>query len=499
MAVQHRRVTTWLACGLLAASILPWFVSSNVVKLIAEQDHVLLGRYSLEWFSALFVLTPTLWLAAYVVWALGTHSPKAVLFRVVALLLGMSVAALVVDIAARIRREPRYVERQVVTRTRWPGERVEDIVRHRPPHQQYRIRYTDAPYTARSYPWAPPGYPAVDITLTTDHRGYRNLTRLDRYDIVTLGDSFTEGSRVSDEEAWPVLVGRKLGRTVYNLGISGVDPDYYLSTLRAFALEVKPRTVLIMVYEGNDFKGVPLEEPSTAWSGRRIQEMITAFPARVGRWLETSIKYSPIVLSLRSAFLQYLGPINANGPVPGAEVLSWMPVAVPTGPDAKHYSFEPKRLVRLYWTKAAFRQSPGWTSTAEVFRRIKAVCAREGHRLVFVYAPSKPHVVMPLARDRVTAEELHAFAAFRERHLPPPEDFTRELFARLDTQETVLREFFAEEGIEFVSATAILRQWASQGRQVYYTYDQHWTALGHEAVAEAVSRYFTAGRMPARH
>ena len=488
----------WLALGFLAAGIVPWFFPSDVLKLIADHEHVLLGRYSLERFSALVVLTPALWLAAVIAWSLRTHTAKEVLFRTAALLLGVSVAVAAADIAGRIRREPRYIEHQVLDRTRWPGERVDDVVRHRPPDQQYRIRYTDAPVAARSYPSAPPGYPTVDITLTTDHRGYRNLTRLDRYDIVTLGDSFTEGSRVSDEEAWPVRVGRTLRRTVYNLGISGVDPDYYLTTLRAFGLPLKPKIVFIMIYEGNDFKGTPLGKELAQAEGRDIPEPTASVPARIGRWVETSIKYSPVVLSLRNAFIHRLGPINADGPVAGAEILSWMPVALPPGPEAQYYAFEPKRLVRLYWTQAAFRESYGWASTAEVFRRIKALCAEEGIRLVVVYAPSKPHVVMPLVADRVTAEQLHAFASFKARNLPPPGEFKRELVARLDTQEAVAREFFAAEGVEFISTTAILRQWAAAGRQVYYTYDQHWTALGHEAVAEAVARTVTAGKTPPR-
>jgi hypothetical protein len=127
------------------------------------------------------------------------------------------------------------------------------------------------------------------------------------------------------------------------------------------------------------------------------------------------------------------------------------------------------------------------------------VCVRERIRLIFAYAPSKPHVVMPLVKEWVTANQLYAFASFKDRNLPSPEEFKRELYARLDTQETVLREFLQEEGIEFISPTEILRQRAAEGRQVYYTYDQHWTALGHQAVAEALTRYFAAGRMPPRH
>ena len=126
-------------------------------------------------------------------------------------------------------------------------------------------------------------------------------------------------------------------------------------------------------------------------------------------------------------------------------------------------------------------------------REIKQACGRAGIRPIFIYAPSKPHVVMPLVRDRVQAEALREFAALYEEELPPAPEFKLELYARLDTQETVLRELCESEGIEFISTTDILRERMTRGVQVYYTYDQHWTRWGHLAVAQIVSRYLSRG------
>lgn len=69
----------------------------------------------------------------------------------------------------------------------------------------------------------------------------------------------------------------------------------------------------------------------------------------------------------------------------------------------------------------------------------------------------------------------------------------------LDTKESVLRDFFREEAVEFVSATEVLRNAAAEGRQVYYTYDQHWTAAGHVVVAEELYRYLTESNTPPLH
>lgn len=478
--LRGNRIKIFLTLVFIAASVLPWYFSSNVLELIARQRDVLLGRYSFERFSNNLIFTLTFWLAAYVSWCLRRHRPKEVAFRIIALLLAVLVGTVAIDIIGRFLRSPRYIERQVENPTDWPVTLVAGIVRHRPPDQQYRVRYVDAPPTARSYLSAPPGYRTTEITLTIDHRGFRNLTQLEQYDIVTVGDSLTEGAYVSDDEPWPVLLGRRLNRTVYNLGVGGGEPNYYLNALQSFGLSLKPKIAIFMVYEGNDLRGKSPQREK-AWS--------------FDDWLENS----PVRLAVRRSLIQYLGPINADAPVPGAAMLSWLPVAIPPGAEAKYYTFKTSMLMRLYWTESTFRQSSGWTGTAEIFRQIKAACARGGIRMIVAYAPTVPHVVMPLVKDRVTPEQLHVFASFKREKLPPPKEFVRELFSRLDTKESVLRDFFREEDIEFVSTTEALRKAAAQGRQIYYTYDQHWTAAGHVVVAEELYRYLTESNTPPLH
>jgi hypothetical protein len=111
-------------------------------------------------------------------------------------------------------------------------------------------------------------------------------------------------------------------------------------------------------------------------------------------------------------------------------------------------------------------------------------------RLVIAYAPSKPHVVLPLLRDQVSAEQLRAFAALRDHagDLPPPESLRDRLYRNLDTQEHVLGDWCAERGIEFVSLTAMLRDRVADGVPVYFTYDAHWTEEGHAAVSAHFAR-----------
>ena len=262
---RKNRVKIILALGALAISFCLWLFPSNVVELVAKQRDVLLGRYSVDRFSTLFVLTPVLWLVAYSLWASTKMSARQVGFRIAALMFSVLIAALAIEPLGRLIRKPRYVEKRVEEKRDWKGERVEGVVRHRPP-------------TARSYPKARPGYPAVDITLKTDGRGYRNQTSYEQYDIVTVGDSFTEGSRVSDHETWPSVLDRRLNQTVYNLGISGGRPDRYLSVFRVYGLDLKPKIAIFMIYEGNDFKRIKLKKGAPSQGKPFYKEILHKIP-----------------------------------------------------------------------------------------------------------------------------------------------------------------------------------------------------------------------------
>ena len=481
MRGPERIIRRSIATALLLSSGGLWLIESDVPRLIARQRDVLLGRYSLPWCTALLVLTPILWvLAANVAWP-QKLTAKLVGFRILAVALTIVPALVIVDVVGRYVRTPRYVERRELRLEHWPAERVGSVLRHRPPSTRYEVSYTDQPETARSYPNAPRGYGTVRVTLTTDHRGFRNQNAhetqdpRDRYDMIVLGDSFTEGSRVDDQEPWPVLLQEATGQTVYSLAVSGGSPGFYVTALEAYGLELRPHTAICMLYEGNDFKAAAEGGPKD------------------GQGLMQIIETSPIRLGLRRALVRVLGPLNARAPVDPVPGLSWIPLAVPApGPGQRapgYYAFAPKRIIRLNQTKAEMAQSRAWRDTARDLERFVTTCRSHGIRPVLTYAPTKARVVLPLVRDRISARALHAFASFEARNLPPPSRFKDELYANLDVTENLVERFCREHEVAFVSPTKALRDAMARGVQVYYTYDQHWTAPGHQVVAEVISTF----------
>ena len=96
---------------------------------------------------------------------------------------------------------------------------------------------------------------------------------------------------------------------------------------------------------------------------------------------------------------------------------------------------------------------------------------------------------MPLFEQKLSAQKVRSFLALKKKNLPSPQKTKSILYKNLNAEEDVIREFCNKEEIEFVSLTKRLRSAIQNGRQAYYTYDQHWTPIGHQVVAEVLYDY----------
>jgi len=470
----------WIKTAIsLVVAGLVWVIPSNVAYLIAQNRDVLLGRYSLGHFTIALLLIPIAAASLYLTWV-NEKNEKERIFKVVAVTASILLSLIVVDIAVRlITRPKRYVE--------------EKTYFHRPANSVQTGTSQDIPEEAFLYPRTPPGYPDIQYTLTTDKRGFRNKSDLEQYDIVVLGDSFAEGSRVTDEDAWPVLIAGKSKQTVYNLGMSAGHPGTYLETLKKFGPELSPKTVICLLYEGNDFRDSNYEKEDSL--GHNIEDYIKRSPVR--RSIEhfllrcfASKRPAPCPDSPKNASKWF----ETTGKTLSA--VSWLPVAVPQGPTGKRYTFKVKRLMEHFVTEEAFLKTEGAKKSFAALREIKKICSDGKMRLIIAYAPDKPHLIVPLIKETVPAEQLRAFMALRERKLPPADELLDTLLRRLDVQESAVRGFCRAESIEFLSLTEPLRKGIAQGTQTYFTYDQHWTPLGHEIVAETISQYIAKPLRP---
>lgn len=448
---------------IIAVNLALWLIPSDVVKQIARDRHTMLGRYSRQHFTWIVGFGVFSIISFYVDWATGV-AYKRRWFQVLAVLLFLAPTLAVVDYLVRSPERSHYVR--------------DTLAYHHPPGETYQRDYDDKPEAYRTYPDAPPGYGTVACTLRTDQRGFRNGATLDAYDVIAIGDSFTEGSNVSDEHVWPVRLMEASGLSVYNLGVSGYDPIHYLAALKEYGLGLKPRYVLCMLYEGNDFRSAKSDLKRTSMS--------------VSKRMRRYIKQSPVVSMMDEFLIHTFGSINADGPVAGDDVLSWMPLTIPDGSAGRHYAFAPKQLRDLYITEKDFSRDKHWLNPRSLLAEMNKECRDAGTKLVIVYAPTKAHVMLPLAADRLPADKVRTFTAYSYKYeLPEPDVFLENLLYRVDAKEAVVRKWCEKNGIAFVGVTDSLREAALAGRQVYYTYDQHWTPEGHEVVSQRLHQWLT--------
>jgi hypothetical protein len=229
---------------------------------------------------------------------------------------------------------------------------------------------------------------------------------------------------------------------------------------------------MCLFFEGNDF---------------RAAKRLTKAPSQWSRFF----KRSPIVQAIDEFLIEKLGPIGAHREVPGMEMLSWLPLAVEGAAGTTYYAFEPSVVVKHYVSRSEFESGRHWSDARYNLEQIHQLCRQAGAELVIIYAPTKPHVVLPLVADELPADKVRAFTALRaKRELPEPQLFLRNLINYLGVKEGVLEDWCRQNDIAFVSLTEPLRQSIRRGEQPYYTYNEHWSPVGQTVAAEAACRFW---------
>ena len=104
-------------------------------------------------------------------------------------------------------------------------------------------------------------------TFQTDEIGFRNPPGQigTEVDYIFIGDSFTEGACVGDEDTFAGAF-RNEGRRVLNLGRGGSGPLFQLATLREYGKAVKTNAVVWFVFTGNDLQNLREEKGTLLYS-----------------------------------------------------------------------------------------------------------------------------------------------------------------------------------------------------------------------------------------
>jgi hypothetical protein len=452
------------ALGLAVLALVAWVMPSDVVRLISKEEFILFGRYGMDHFHAAVILTILAVVACSLVFA-SAHKRRRRGIAVVAWSILLALVVFSTDLVLRlVFDDAAYVH---------VGE-----LRLRPPGMDVRLEYVDQPLAQRSLPRLEPGFPPFEMRMRTDARGLRNPRALDSADILLLGDSFTEGSRVGDEDIWATRIARHTGMSVYNLANSGDDPQKYLAKYDLFGQDMGAHTIILMLYEGNDFRR---EEP--------LRHSVEDYD--IGESIANYFKFAPIRVRYERLLRALFGPIRSDAPVRDRGALGWLPFEWRVADRSSWYFVRPRAIAQLFTDAADFAQDPGWLTARTAVDSVISAAARKGTRVIVAYAPTKERVMFPLAVDDLDADAVLRYLQLAGRRPPAALDDVRDAdqlkaaLARFEGgMENVVAQYYRARGIKFVSLTDALVDAARDGVQTYFSYDQHWTPEGHRVVAE---------------
>lgn len=487
---KHRKVI--LLAVIAAVNLILWAIPSNLDKLIQKCHPIYLYRYSLEKASFLiFIMIPLSALLIYLVLSPNKKELKKRVFAVITILLVMIPGIIITDIALRIIHGARYIQTEGVY--------------HRPPNKHYSVTFQDKPKNEELFGNRYKSYPTSQCSMTIDKWGFRNTnTDKTNFDIVLIGDSFTEGSHVSDDAVWGRILEKKTGKSVYNLGMSGTDPLAYWLTFEKFGLKLSPKIVICTIYEGNDFRGEISPGRIRAISIKVAKDGSTVLvkrPETLHTKLRIIKKTSPVINSIRKFMEKYLITDSRKDKVsksnPSAKETTndfplWSPLTVTTdNGDIQYYLLDDKRLHQLSESKKDFKDSLGWKGAKAALKRLKETCDEQKAKLIVCYAPSKAHVVLPLIdKKTISPEKLYKYVFMETGSADECEQFLDKIYNNLEVQEETLRTFCADDSITFISFTKPLRAAITKNNaQVYYTFDQHWSPDGHKVAANVLIEY----------
>ncbi len=332
-----------------------------------------------------------------------------------------------------------------------PSQLPDRIVHHRPrPNRASLANRPEFRYTRRVNNL---GLRGRDVSPVKDSATYR---------IVMLGDSFTGGRGVRDEETFSALLERSLneaaaagaGRTVevVNAGVNSYSPILSFLQLARQLPPLDPDLV-VLNFDMSDLVQEALYRASAAYGADGEPLGVDGsvafegpFTSRVRRFIRRHLYFTRLIV------IRLEPP--TTGPEPGT-LEYWISRADPA-------------LLQHTLASDAVDRTGQWRDVFDSILRIKAYCDEGGSGFLLTTYPWGHQV-----GDEEWARGREAFL---------PEELTLS-----DTSVRTLEDFSAANGVEFLNMFPAFRAYRA-GERLYYDFDMHWTAAGHRIMARELDR-----------
>jgi hypothetical protein len=284
------------------------------------------------------------------------------------------------------------------------------------------------------------------LSYRTDENGFRNASRLTQAEIVFIGDSFTEGASVPEEDTFVQQLGKEMKQSVVNLGRGQYGPQQELIILRRYGLGYHPRVVVWQLFEGNDLSDA---SRFAVWRKNPVQTESLAqryfWHSLITHWLDRTLPEDPVT----PRKLQ-----DTNGT---------------TGSVYLDYSYLPD---------GPAREPLGFAETKSVIEAGYRWCESRGVKLVVVFVPIKVRVLSPYLVFNGQQD--------KERYLPGGVTESEGDFAHQ------IAKFCRPIDCPFIDVTGARRA-AEKDHFIYMSgEDSHLDVGGHRVVAETLRSWLQA-------
>lgn len=320
-------------------------------------------------------------------------------------------------------------------------------------------------------------FPVVE--LPADALGFPNAKDDPEAELVLVGDSFGVAAGARVPEGLQAALERTTGLRVQNLSLAGIGPVQERWLVETRALAASPRAVLWLYYGGNDLTA--------------SYEPLVARRDGHATWAEAWPERAKPRLYLPGVLLAFLRPRSAHprAGTPRSEPLPGFAFPL-AGGGAQPVWFEPETLRQCGWSRSEWEAHPVWAPVQAELRAARDACAARGAKLLLVYLPSKPELLLPfVAPDPELARRTLGFLGNPAPALEP-EALLASLLASRAAHEELVRDFCAAESIPFLSATPALTEQAARGELGYLVADTHWQALGQAALLAPLLAFLRA-------
>lgn len=288
---------------------------------------------------------------------------------------------------------------------------------------------------------------AREVTYRTDEHGFRNANGLSKADVVFIGDSFTEGASVLEEETFVQKFGQAAKLSVVNLGRGYYGPQQEAIILKRYGFNYHPSLVVWQIFEGNDLTDA---SHFVLWRTNPPRESIMLRYTKRSLIAQLLTKTMPKDRGASRVFEERSGK-------PGRLFLD--------------YSYKPDQPAQ---------DALGMSETRKAIQETFRLCQSAGINLVIVFIPIKVRVMAPYVHFLNDAD--------RDFYLPG---------GKLDSDSdfsSELARFCKQLGCPFIDVTSALRKRAADDNRFVYStlQDSHLDIDGHKVVADVLEEWSKA-------